>query len=86
MQQALQFLVGVLGQGELDQLHLVELVLADQAPDILAVGAGLGAETGSVGGVTEGQVLGRENFIPVDVGDRHLGGGHQEIVQALQLE
>ena len=86
VQQTLQLVVGVLRQGELHQLHLVELVLANQAPDILAVGTRLGPETGGVGGVIQGQVLGRENFIPVDVGDRHLRGGDQEIGQAFQLE
>ena len=45
--------VGFFGRGELDQLDLLELVLADHAADVLAVGAGFGAEAGGVGAVSE---------------------------------
>ena len=61
-------------------------MLADEAPDVLAVGARLGAEAGGVGGVIDGQVFGLEDFVPVDVGDRDLRRGHQEKVKSFQLE
>ena len=80
LEQELQLLVGGFRRGEFHQLHLVELVLADQPPDILTVGAGLGAEAGGVGGVVDGQAFSAEDFAPVDVGHRHLGGGHQIVV------
>ena len=86
LQQTLQMLVGALRGGELHQLHLIELVLADEAPDVLTVGAGLGAEAGRVSGIFEGQVVLLQDFVPVDVGHRHLRGGHQKIIPILQLE
>jgi hypothetical protein len=64
--------------GEADQLHLVELVLADQPLGVLAVGAGLGAEAGGVGGIGQGQGLLVQDFVPVDVGQRDFGRGDQE--------
>ena len=97
MAQALQDLLGVAGQlresvvarllrGEVDQLDLVELVLADQAADVLAVGAGLAAEAGGVGGVAARQIRLLERLPAVQVGQRHLGGGHQVVVGPLELE
>jgi len=34
----------MLGQGQLDELDLVELVLSDQAPDILAIRPGFASD------------------------------------------
>jgi len=72
--------------GELHQLDLVELMLADQAAGITAVGAGLGAEAWGVGGVVERQVPFLERFIPVDVGDRHLRRRDQIEIPVVDLE
>ena len=64
-------------RGELHQLHLVELVLTDEAAHVLAVGAGLGPETRRVGDVAQRQLRLVEDLVAVQVGQRHLGGGHQ---------
>ena len=69
--------VALLRRADLDQLHLVELVLSDVAPGVLAVGSGLGAEAGGEGGVADGQLLLTQDLLAVEVGDRHLGGGDQ---------
>jgi hypothetical protein len=47
-QEALQLVEGGVGVGELDEFHLVELVLAREPPGILPVGAGFLAEAGGV--------------------------------------
>ena len=70
----------------MDQLDLVELVLADQAAHILAVGAGLGAEAGGVGGVAQRQVGLVEDLAAVQVGQRYLGGRHQVVGYLLSRE
>ena len=84
--ELLQGVVAGLRGGQLHQLDLVELVLADQAADVLAVGAGLGAEAGGVGGVAQRQVGLVEDLAPVQVGQRHLGGRDQVVVETLELE
>ena len=53
--EALVLGVRVFGRGELDQLDLLELVLADHAADVLAVAAGFGAEAGRVGAEADGE-------------------------------
>ena len=72
--------------GELDQFHLLELVLADEAAGVLAVGAGLGAEAGRVGGVFDRQGRFLQGFASVDVGHRHFGRGDEPQVPALDPE
>ena len=57
------------------QLNFVELVQANQAAGVAAVGAGLAAEAGRVGGVFERQLIRRQYLIAVQGGHRHLGGG-----------
>ena len=68
---------------ELDHLDLVELVDAQQATGVLAGGARLAAETGRVGGVVDRQLVDGQDLVAVDVGDRHLGGGDQVQLVAL---
>ncbi len=85
-QEAFQLRVGGLRRAELDQLHLVELVLADQAAGVLAVGTGLRPEAGGVGRVIKRQGLLLQDLVLMDVGQGHLGRRDQEIVPLLQLE
>ncbi len=61
---------------ESDQLNLVELMLSDQPPRVLAVRAGFRPEARRVGRVEQGQVPLIQDFVLVNVGDRHLGSGH----------
>ena len=86
--QALQHLFGVgdhrlqlvhrrLGRRQLHQLDLVELVLADEAAHVLAVGAGLGAEAGREGDVLPRQVGRLQHLVAVQVRERHLRGRDQ---------
>ena len=73
-----ELLVGrlrVFRAGEPVHLHLVELVQADQAAGVAAVGARLAAEAGGIGGVAKRQLLRRDQLIAVQRGERHLGGG-----------
>ncbi len=73
------------GRGELDQLDLLELVLADHAADVFAVGAGFGAEAGGVGAVRDGELGFVEGLVAEEVGDGDLGGGDEPVVVLLQL-
>jgi hypothetical protein len=77
--------VGVFGAGELDQLDLLELVLADDAARVFAGGAGLGAEAGGVGGEADGQARVVEDLVAVEVGDGDLGGGDEPVVVVFEL-
>ena len=73
--------VGVFGEAEPVELHLVELVQADQAAGVSAVGAGFPPETGGVGRVAQRQLVGRDHLIAVEGGDRDFGGRREpEIV------
>ena len=55
----------LLGMAEPVELHLVELVQADQAAGVAPVAAGFAAEAGGVGGVLERQLLGGNDLIAV---------------------
>ena len=59
-------------------LHLVELVDSVESADVLAVAARLAPEAGRVGAISNGKRVLVEDLTPVQVGDRHLGGGDQE--------
>ena len=83
--EALVLGVGFVGARELDQLDLLELVLADDAARVLACGSGFGAEAGGVGGEADGQAGFVEDFVAVEVGDRDFGGGDQPVVVVLEL-
>ena len=65
--------VGIVGQRQPHDLHLVELVQTVQAAHVLAVGAGFAAETGGVGGHLDGEILLVEDHVAEDVRHRHLG-------------
>ncbi len=58
---------------EFDQLDLVELMHADEAPRAEPRRPGLAAETGRIGDEILRQIGERENFLAVQVGHRHLG-------------
>ncbi len=74
---AVERLVGALGERQLHDLHLVELVESVQTADILAVGARLAAEAGGVGGELHGEILPVEDHVAVDVRHGHLGRRHE---------
>ena len=76
-----ELLLARLGPGELHQLHLVELVLADEPARVLSVGARLAPEAGGAGGVLQGKVRRLEDLPRMDVRDGDLAGGN-EVVRA----
>ena len=78
---AVERLIGAVGQRELDDFHLVELVQTVQTAHVLAVGACLAAEAGGVGGHLDREVLLVENHVAVDVRHGHFGRwNHVEVV------
>src|ERR1035441_472371 len=70
-------LVRLLGLGELHQLSLLELVLADDAAHVLAMRAGFAAETRCIRCERNRQPRNVEGLVAIEVGDWHLGGGNQ---------
>src|SRR4029450_7188877 len=62
------------------ELDLVELVLADEAAHVLAVGACFRSEAGSERAVLHGEAVRVEDLAGMEVGERDLGGGDQEEV------
>ena len=71
--------VGVLDD---DDLHFAELVQAVQAADVLAVASRLATEALGVAYVADGELVGTDDDVAVEVGDGHLGGGyHIEAVE-----
>ena len=83
LQKELQFIVGLLRQGEFDQLDLVELVLPNEPPGILAVGPCFRSKAGGISRVVEGQVVFLENFAVMEVGHRNFGCGDEKVIPAL---
>lgn len=75
----------LVGGGEFDELDLLELVLADHAADVAAVGAGLGAEAGGVGAEGDGKGGFVEGFVTEEVGDGDFGGGDEPVVVFLEV-
>ena len=75
--QLLQAFVGLVRMDDLHQLDLVELVLADHAACVLAVGTGFRTEAGRMTDELQRQPVRGQNFIPHDVGDGNFGGGNQ---------
>src|SRR5581483_5956923 len=70
-------LVAMLGLDDLDELDLVELMNANHAASADARRTGFRAEARAVGAVINGELLLRQNFFAMDVGDRRLRGGQQ---------
>ena len=56
---------------------------ANQAARAESRAASLAAEAGRVGGVVDRQLVERQDFLAVQVGHRHLGGGDQ--IQVINL-
>ena len=72
---------------ELHELHFVELVLANQAAHVRAVGAGLAPEARRVGRELQGERAAVQDLAAEHVRQRHLGSGHQiEVPVAVDLE
>ena len=71
----------VVGVAEPIELHLVELVQANQAAGVAAVGPRFPAEAGAVGHVAERQLVGGDHLIAMQGGDGNFsGGGEPEVV------
>jgi hypothetical protein len=69
-----------------DQLHLVELMLTNQTPNVAPMRAGFGAETRCVGAVANRELRLVESLVTMEVGQRHLGSGHQVEVEVLHVK
>ena len=76
--EQLELGVRVLGLHDVHQFDLLELVLADHAARVLAVGTGFAAEARRVRSVAARQRAGLEDRFPREVRDRHFGGRDQE--------
>ena len=83
--QTLQLGLAVLGRDIADELHLVELVRAQDAARVLPRGAGLAAEARRVGYEAYRQPRAVEHLVAVQVRDRNLGRRDQEEVVAVDL-
>ena len=78
----LEHIVTAVGMLDDDDFHLRELVQAVQSADILAVAAGLAAETLAVTHALDGQLLGVDHLATEDISDGYLSGGnHIEAVE-----
>ncbi|CCB75725.1 protein of unknown function [Streptantibioticus cattleyicolor NRRL 8057 = DSM 46488] len=84
-QQPLVLRLGLLGGDEAEHLHLVELVDAEDASGVLAVGAGLPAEAGRETGVAQREPGRLDDLVHVVGGQRDLGGADQVVVVLLQV-
>lgn len=78
--------MGLIGAGEFDEFDLLKLVLADDAADVAAVGAGLGTEAGGVGAEADGEFVGVEGFVAVEVRHGDFGGGGEPEVGVFDFE
>ena len=61
-------------------------MLADDAAHVAPVRAGLAAEAGRVCAEADGQIIGIERLVSVEVGDGDLGGGREPEIDILALE
>src|SRR5687768_14759850 len=66
--QRFQFIAGLFGKRELHELYLIKLMLAEDAADVLAIGAGFAAETRRVGGELDGKAIALDNFVSINIG------------------
>src|SRR5205085_2860791 len=69
--QRLQLRIRLLGRRQFDELHFIELVLPDQASDILSVRSGFASETRRIRRVTNRQITPIENLSAMKVRERH---------------
>src|ERR1035438_6347023 len=76
--------VRLLGLGELHQLDLLELVLADDAAHVLAIRTGFAAEARRISSQRDGQPRAVERFVAIEIGYRNLGSRNQ--VEVLFVE
>ena len=72
IREGFQFLIGIGGIRKLDQLHLVELMLTDQAAGIAPCGTGLSTEAGGIRTVFDWQAGAFQNLAAVHIGYRNL--------------
>ena len=73
----IQRLITLVGVNNLYEFHFVEFVETIETLHVCAVTASLAAETRCVGAMLDWELLGVEDFVAVDVGDWHFGGGHE---------
>ncbi len=71
---------------DVHELDLLELVLAQHAAGVLAIRAGLAAKARGVRDELHGQRIGIEDAIGGEIGERHLRGGQQVVVLAVEVE
>src|SRR6185312_7166188 len=83
--ELLVLLGGIFGARELDQLDLLELVLADDAAGVLAGGAGLGAEARRICRKRDRQAGVVEDFVAIEIRDRNFGGGNEPVIAVLEF-
>src|SRR2546426_11324307 len=84
--QQLKFVVARLRPREFEQLNLLELMLPRDAARVLARRAGLRAEASRPGADLDGQRVGIDSLVAVEVVQLDLGGGRQPQVGALEMK
>ena len=84
--QLFKLVIAFGGARKLDQLHLVELMLADKTARVSARAARFGAEACSVSAVFYRKVGFGKDFIPVQICYGNFGGGDEEIFGIFQCE
>ena len=57
---------------DLHHFNFLELMLANETSHVFAVGAGLAAKTGCVGRVLQRQLVAVENFVAMEIRQRHF--------------
>ncbi|MNV75139.1 hypothetical protein D3C71_1684070 [compost metagenome] len=82
----LKLFIGSIRRGQLDQLHLVKLMLTDQSAGIAAGRACFRTETGAVSDEILGQIGYVQNLLTVIVRYRNLSCWNQIIIRIAQLE
>src|SRR3954470_21047683 len=81
--EQLELLGRALGRGVAYELHLVELVGAQNAAGVLARRSRLTTKAGRVRDESLREHLGVEDLVAIEIRDRHLGGGNEEEILAL---
>ena len=72
----LEGVVGAVGVLDDNDFHLAELVQAVQTTDILAIAARLATEALTIARMLDGELVGSEDDVAVDIGDGHFGSGY----------